>query len=151
MGKYEHKQVRSKPPTGPSVWVDEGMKKFLEALWAWDIDTVMSCQENEPGMAWVEFAGPSDAICFLETAWDLADNEMQTRIENEWVVPGMWDVNADPCYLGDGLFALSVGLRLPIEDKDRLAELLAVAFLFQQAVDGEEEPLVLAGSKEDAA
>jgi hypothetical protein len=91
MGRYIHKQVRAKPPDGPSVWVDEGMKKFLEALWDRGIDTVLSCQENRPGVAWVEFADPGDAICFLETAWELADDEMRDRIYGEWVVPGLWE------------------------------------------------------------
>lgn len=124
MRKYTHKQVRAKRPSGPTIWVDEGMKDFLEALWDQGIETVLSCQENRPGVAWVEFTSPDDAIHFLEMVWDLADEEMRDRIEGEWVVDGMWDVNANQWHLGDGMFTLSVDLRLPIADKDRLAELL---------------------------
>jgi hypothetical protein len=151
MGKYQHKQVRAKYPDGPTVWVDEGMKSFLEALWDRGIDTILSCQENMPGIAWVEFLTPDDAICFLELAWSLADDEMRERIEGEWVVPGMWDCNALQEYLGNGRFTLSVGLRLPIEDKDRLAEWLAELQEAHAAADGEDMLIGLTGSKENAA
>jgi hypothetical protein len=151
MGKYIHKQVRAKPPDGPSVWVDEGMKKFLEALWDREIDTVLSCQENRPGVAWVEFAWPDDTIHFLEAAWELADDEMRDRICSEWVVPGLWECNADPWHLGSGTFTLSVGLRLPVEDKDRLAELLSEPLPVEQTCEGVAGRLVWAGSREDVA
>jgi hypothetical protein len=149
--KHLHKQVRAKPPDGPSVWVDEGMKKFLKALWAREIDTFLSCQENQPGVAWVEFAGPYDAIQFLEAAWAVADDDMRDRIEGQWVVPGMWNCNALQEYLGGGEFTLSVGLRLPVEDKDRLADLLTVTEPDEQAEKEFLAQLEQAGSKEKAA
>src|SRR4051794_29753014 len=98
--KYRHKQVWAKYPDGSSVWVDEGMKPFLEALWNRGIDTVLSCQENQPGIAWVAFAGPYDAIHFLKEAWDLADEGMRERMEGAWVVPGMWDCKSHQHHLG---------------------------------------------------
>ncbi len=138
MSKHRHKQVRAKRANGPTVWVDEGMKDFLEILWDRGINTVLSCQENRPGVAWVEFGSPDDAIGFLETAWDLADEEMRDRIEGELEVAGMWEVNANQWHLEDGIFTLSVGLRLPVSDKDRL-----VALLTDQC-DLTDEPTVLA-------
>src|SRR5262245_12701217 len=59
-----HKQV-------PIQWgirraeVDEGLAPLILALWRAGIDTVNSCQENRPGVVWVEFASTFDAERFL--------------------------------------------------------------------------------------
>jgi hypothetical protein len=133
MGRYEHKQVRARGPDGKSVWVDEGMKAFLEALWAHHLPTVMSCQESNPApewpeelpqYCWVAFEGAAAATRFLYLAWQVAGAGMRDRMEDEWAVPGSWHYGAFPVHVEAGVFALCVSLRLPIDDKDRLAGLL---------------------------
>ena len=60
----EHKQV--------TIWVgnegvevDEGIGPLMELIWLAEIDTMLSCQEIQPGIAWICFPSPSDATTFL--------------------------------------------------------------------------------------
>jgi hypothetical protein len=61
---YIHKQV-------PLLWgkreilIDEGIVPLMQAIWRHDILTTNSCQENRPGVAWVQFWSPPDAASFL--------------------------------------------------------------------------------------
>lgn len=45
--------------------VDEGLAPLILALWKLDVDTLMSCQENRPGVAWLCFPTAYDAETFL--------------------------------------------------------------------------------------
>ena len=45
--------------------MDEEIAPLILALWKADIYTVNSCQENMPGIAWVEFLTADDAAEFL--------------------------------------------------------------------------------------
>src|SRR5262245_30555937 len=59
-----HRQV-------PVAWqgreeeVDEELAPLLLALWKAGIDTCNSCQENRPGVVWIEFPTSLDAQAFL--------------------------------------------------------------------------------------
>ena len=52
------------------IQVDEALAPFLELLWAHDIDTMMSCQDNPEGSGrvWINFPSVSAAEDFLRKA-----------------------------------------------------------------------------------
>ena len=60
----EHKQVKIEWQD-MTTEVDESIAPLILALWQAGIDTYNSCQENKPGVAWVEFASTQDACEFL--------------------------------------------------------------------------------------
>lgn len=59
-----HKQV---PVNVGHRWaeVDEGIARLIEQIWLADIDTALSCQENQPGIVWIFFPSASGARRFL--------------------------------------------------------------------------------------
>ena len=63
----EHKQVLIENPVGEFIPIDEGISELIKELWKRDIYTYNSCQENEPGIIWIEFANSYDAKVFLDT------------------------------------------------------------------------------------
>lgn len=63
-----HETVRLPDPDGAMIEVDKGIAELLSALWAHDIMTLNSCQENEPGIIWIEFQTTDDAAEFLQLA-----------------------------------------------------------------------------------
>jgi hypothetical protein len=60
-----HKQVRI-TWGNRTTEVDEELGPLILALWKLGIDTVNSCQENRPGITWIEFLTPVDAAEFLD-------------------------------------------------------------------------------------
>jgi hypothetical protein len=50
---------------GEMVKVDEGMSEIMSLLWKHGIETLGSCQENQPGIAWVQFASTPGFHKFL--------------------------------------------------------------------------------------
>ena len=83
----QHKQV-------PVEWrgrraeVDEEMAPLILALWRAGIATRLSCQENQPGIAWIAFATPEDARKFLNRVAvypdpaDLREGDGRTYVGN---------------------------------------------------------------------
>jgi hypothetical protein len=136
----KHKQRKAKrplkvevtSPSGRSVWVDEGMKAFIEALRDRGIETLAACQDYLPGFSVVRFLGPYDAIHFFELAWAFSDKNMRKRVGSESDLdaeePGRWLVDGDRWNWEKGNFTLTVHVLLPTEDKDRLVELLKNGF-----------------------
>jgi hypothetical protein len=61
----EHKQVRVRC-NGQSGNIDEELAPLIRALWKAGIYTTNSCQENQPGIAWIEFSSFDDAKKFLD-------------------------------------------------------------------------------------
>ena len=50
--------------------VDEELAPIILALWRADIDTVLSCQEYEPGRAWIHFRSSWDVERFFTLVAD---------------------------------------------------------------------------------
>jgi hypothetical protein len=52
------------------IEVDEALAPFLELLWAHNIETMMSCQDNPEGSdrVWINFSSTADAELFLRLA-----------------------------------------------------------------------------------
>jgi hypothetical protein len=55
--------------------VDEELVPLILALWKLDIDTCNSCQENRPGIAWIEFLTSMDAEAFLKIVAPYPDHK----------------------------------------------------------------------------
>jgi hypothetical protein len=53
--------------------VDEELAPLIQAIWRAGIDTINSCQENQPGIAWIEFATARDAQRFLNLVAECPD------------------------------------------------------------------------------
>jgi hypothetical protein len=142
----EHKQITVFDPASNGVIeVDEGIAPLLKAIWDFGITTCNSCQENRPGVVWIEFLTTEDAEAFLThvvsgldpLAYPEADNWLYSRIIGE---NGGWQYKAHPHdtreYLDDDLgiielnateacaIALSLSVRFPVSDYERLLELV---------------------------
>ena len=62
----EHKQTAIHDPASDTmIEVDERIAPLLEAIWDCGIITCNSCQENKPGIIWIEFLAAEDAEAFL--------------------------------------------------------------------------------------
>lgn len=138
----EHRQTAILDPTlNQMVEVDEGIAPLLKAIWNLGITTCNSCQENKPGLIWIEFLQAEDAETFLThiiSGLDpvnspKADNWLYSRIIGQ---NGGWQYNAhphdfreyideekgmveldtsEPCRL-----SLSISIRFPVDDYGRL-------------------------------
>ncbi len=60
----EHEQTWLEA-NGRADWIDAGLALLIRELWLLDIDTLMSCEENRPGIAWIEFTTVQDLEAFL--------------------------------------------------------------------------------------
>lgn len=48
--------------------IDEALAPLIREIWKAGIETEMSCQETEPGIAWIEFASVEHLCRFLNAA-----------------------------------------------------------------------------------
>jgi hypothetical protein len=82
---YIHKQVLVEYGH-ERAFVDEGMAPLILALWQNGISTTLSCQENKPGIAWVQFLTPLDAKSFLDIVAEYEEGveTLYNRITNNW-------------------------------------------------------------------
>ncbi|MDD4650985.1 MAG: hypothetical protein PHQ34_02030 [Methanothrix sp.] len=142
----EHKQTAIlNPASNMVINVDEGIAPLLQIIWNCGIVTTNSCQENRPGIIWIEFLAAEDAEAFLTRIVSgldpinnpKADNWLYSRIRG---ANGGWQYTAHPHdsreYIDEedgciGLnasllcsIALSISIRFPVEDYERLRDLL---------------------------
>ncbi len=142
----EHKQVMIfNSVLNEMIEVDEGIAPLLKAIWNLGIATCNSCQENKPGIIWIEFSRAEDAEIFLTRIASCldpvnspaADNWLYSRIigQNEgWRYSahphdsreyideenGTLELNAsERCRI-----ALSISIRFPVKDYERLLDLV---------------------------
>jgi len=127
------------------IEVDEGIAPLLQAIWNLGINTCNSCQENKPGIVWIEFLAAEDAEAFLTRIISgldplncpEADNWLYSRIigaKEGWQYTahphdtreyidedsGIMELDAsEPCGI-----ALSVSVRFPVGDYQRLNDLI---------------------------
>lgn len=127
---------------GIETEVDEGLAELLQLIWKLQIATINSCQENQPGIAWIEFQSADDASLFLNhVALYPPDDFKETlygRItqisEKSWVFNctpqnyGVkWIFSDDTLteeYLGFNDFEFSVSIRFPVSDIPLIVEIL---------------------------
>lgn len=123
----EHKQV-AVDCFGTTVEVDEGLADLLQEIWKAGIDTELSCQENQPGVAWIEFSGTTDAEFFLEIISEHCGAELYDKITQCNPIEA-WDyaahpndlsmertVNGDKRLLAKPAFCFSISVRFPVID-----------------------------------
>ena len=143
----EHKQATILDPTSnETIEVDEGLAPLLEAIWDFGIMTRNSCQENKPGIIWIEFLTAKDLEAFLTciisgldpVGSSNADGQLYSRILGE---NGGWQYNVHPHdsreYIDEEKsmveldtsepcgIALSISIRFPVEDYERLLDIVS--------------------------
>jgi|ERR1700690_274032 len=92
-----------------SILVDSKMAALILAIWAAGINTSQCCQENEPGVAWIQFPTAPFALKFLG---------MVHTLSNEW----LW-TNDLVRFHGDT--EDNVSLRFPANRIRKITKLLA--------------------------
>jgi len=69
---------------GQEYLVDADLKVLLERAWELGIGTTNSCQENQPGIAWIEFFRAPDAELFFEIL-DAQDHQLWLEAQDsDW-------------------------------------------------------------------
>ncbi len=148
---FDHKQTAVYYPVEQDyIEVDEAIAPLLISLWDNKIRTCNSCQENEPGIIWIEFYSMKD----VERLLTIMVRSMGDRINdhpevNDWfcyrimghegeMLPG-WRYEAYPNLFSQGTDAsdeiyprgifeskveLSVSTRFPIEDHQTVLNLV---------------------------
>jgi hypothetical protein len=142
----EHKQIAVLDPTSDNmIEVDEGIAPLLKAIWNSGITTCNSCQENKPGIIWIEFLWSDDAEAFLTRVTSGLD-PINSPEEDNWLYSriigqkGGWQYNAHPHdfreYVDEDTrtvelntsepcgIALSISIRFPVGDYERLLNLI---------------------------
>lgn len=134
---------------GEIIEVDEGLAKLLQLIWANEIETLLSCQENHPGIAWIQFpdAGSFQEFMNLVAVYP-AENE------NHWETLygrmtqldlGCWEYHMIPVnrgvketivndeviqtFLGYHDFETEISVRFPVTDIPFLESILEIPFL----------------------
>ncbi len=142
----EHKQMAILDPiSNKMVEVDEGIAPLLKTIWDLGIITCNSCQENKPGLIWIEFLQAEDAEAFLTRVISgldpvnspEANNQLYPRItgQNEG-----WQYSAHPHDFREHInekngtvelsasetcgITLSISIRFPVEDYEKLLGLV---------------------------
>ncbi len=120
--------------------IDEMLAPLVKEIWKAGISTANSCQENQPGVAWIEFFSSIDATEFLDiVAGEYSDefDSLYNRIRGEWSrtsdpVQGKWQFDIHPVdmsirqwYVDDNIdekptgapeFIFRVSIRFPCTD-----------------------------------
>lgn len=147
----EHKQVMiHNPALKYRIEVDEGIAPLLSAIWNLGIVTCNSCQENTPGVIWIEFSRAEDAEAFLTRIVSCldpvnkpeADDWLYSRVigQNGVGQNGGWRYSAHPHDFREYIdeendtleldtsepcgIALSISIRFPVKDYERLLDLI---------------------------
>lgn len=142
----EHKQIKiSHPDSEETIEVDEGIAPLIKTIWNLGISTCNSCQENMPGIVWMEFLTARDVEAFLSRVVSGLDpvndpkagNWLYSRIIGE---NGGWKYNAHPHDVREYIdkekgtlelntsepcgIMLSISIRFPVDDYEILLDLL---------------------------
>src|SRR5262245_35438023 len=83
-----HKQVRIRWKHQQAE-VDEGLAPLILEIWKHGIDTIMSCQENQPGIAWIDFASAKDAERFLTLVAEYPAKGRGRRKNHNFSIPNV--------------------------------------------------------------
>ena len=135
----QHKTVLVKWD-GFEAWVDRGIAPLIEEIWKAGIFTLLSCEENRPGIMWIEFASAIEAEAFLNIVarYEEDIDSLYNRIRQGWShidgeIQGAWEYAINPLDYsveqrildddsieescsGPSEFIFSMGIRFPKED-----------------------------------
>lgn len=134
---------------GQETEVDEELAPLILGLWKRGIVTVNSCQENQPGIAWIEFLTAEDAAAFLDLVarYEEGVDTLYNRINHRWdwtdenkpLSAPFWKYDVHPIdagiveeltdegtmseeHMGVNKFYFSVSIRFPRTDLPRILE-----------------------------
>jgi hypothetical protein len=79
-----HKQVDAEHTDRGYIGVDRGIASLLVRLWDRGIETTNSCQENHPGIVWIQFEAAEDVQKLLTTIAQSDHRFYCHRVEPEW-------------------------------------------------------------------
>lgn len=147
----QHKQVKVKY-LGNEIEVDEGLGELLPLIWKLGCNTCNSCQENMPGITWIQFGQSGSLNIFLNAIAQYPENHPEPwntlygrmmkynhstkREKTDWkydVHPvnfGTYDkVSEDGKYVeeiysGRNLMEISISVRFPMTDIPLLIQIL---------------------------
>lgn len=103
-GRYrgQHKTVLVKWD-GYEAKIDGGIAPLIKEIWKAGIFTFNCCEENRPGIIWIEFASAPDAEAFMNIVARYEDDldSLYNRIRQEWsradgLIPGAWEYHVLP-------------------------------------------------------
>ena len=140
----QHKQVEIYSSViGRIIEVDEGIAELIELLGRLDIATYLSCQENRPGIMWINFpcleAEAFLTICASNREEDFIDYEsslygrmMDPSVKDSWEYsthPHDWaeKVNEEEkavYYDGESAIESATSIRFPVTDYPLIMERL---------------------------
>ena len=144
----DHKQTRVfYPGYREYIEVDEGIAPLLLALWDAGIMTCNSCQENEPGIVWIEFYSIEDVEKLLSLITSSLGDEIESHPEaDDWFCyrilgqsgekldPWRFDAHPNLCTSdpdeddiypeGPHRIELSISVRFPVADYPKVLGLL---------------------------
>jgi hypothetical protein len=143
-----HKTVRVRVGEW-SANIDEAIAPLIEEIWKADIATTNSCEENRPGIVWIEFLSADDAASFLNVVAEYEEeiDSLYNRMHHGWdsksgrvsapfweydIHPQdfalQWEVDEDDCvdewHEGTADFFFSVSIRFPSSDVPTLLQRL---------------------------
>ena len=132
------------------IQVDEGIAPLLLTLWDAKIKTCNSCEENEPGLAWIEFYSMKEVERLLTILIKSLGNRIKVHPEvNDWfcyrilghegetlspwrfdAYPNLYPAMPDqesiyPKRIFDSKVELSVSVRFPKEDNQFVIDLVS--------------------------
>lgn len=122
--------------------VDHGIAPLIMEIWKAGIATVMSCEENQPGIIWIQFLEVEDAVTFLnivapyEETWESIYNRARLGWEpsDKKLLLPFWTYDVSPedlslqeecndngdvtgeSHCGQPCFVFSLSIRFPQED-----------------------------------
>lgn len=121
--------------------IDVEIAELIGSIWTAGIQTTNSCQENQPGLAWIDFPTAFDAADFLNAIageFDEVNDSLYNRIRREWEPTDAsniewwqfdsspWDSSVIQTFVGDNEieelssgpanFVFSVSIRFPRSD-----------------------------------
>jgi hypothetical protein len=103
-GRYrgQHKTVLVKE-NGFEARIDKNIAPLIRELWRADIFTFNCCEENRPGIMWIQFASVFEAEMFLNIVarYEEGVDNLYNRIRQEWsredgIIPGAWVYDVYP-------------------------------------------------------
>lgn len=148
MRPYHKQTLAFYPAYQTTIEVDAGIAPLLLALWDEEIYTCNSCEENEPGLIWIELHSSRDAEKLLLTLVKALGDQIHNNPEaNDWffyrilgqngdvLKPWRYDAHPNVCpgtkqeinhseNIEVSKIELSVSLRFPKEDYGTVMSLL---------------------------
>ena len=123
MRKTIHKQVLVQVDDMKAE-IDAGIAPLIRELWKAGIRTFNSCQENKPGIIWIEIATVDDGIAFLNIVAHYEEEEEEHSFLYNRICHG-WDIDDETSlpFWDYAVFPRDLGLYPILDDDDTVFEI----------------------------